>query len=107
MGIFKLKEISTDNIIKELSSLGFDEGYKFVAQDKFKYKNIKIFDLSLAQANILKQTALTVGADFAVNKFVITGEANLTNGILCGIFSQIKKAQPQELHLRPCTYRMV
>lgn len=91
MSIFNLKEISNDNIIKELTSIGFDENYKYVAVDKFKYKNIKIFNLSLAQANILKQTALTVGADFAVNKNVITGEVKTTDGILCGSHSQLKK----------------
>ena len=91
MNKFILKEITNTNIVSELTQIGFDESYKFVVRDKFLYKNIKVFNLSIAQANILKQTALTFGADCAVNKNVVTGNCERTDAILCGSFSQLKK----------------
>ena len=88
---FILKTITNDDIEKELAQIGFDEGYKFVASDKFKYKNIKIYNLSSAQANILKQTALSYGADCATHREVIRGGINESDVILGGSVSQIKK----------------
>lgn len=88
---FLLKEIVSDNIEKELEQIGFDKGYRFVAADKFAYKNIKIFNLNSAQANILKQTALTVGADCATHRDVISGNIENSDVILGGSISQLKK----------------
>lgn len=88
---FVIKEISGNNIEFELESIGFDSAYKYKASDKFRYKNLKIYDLTVAQANILKQTALIFGADCAVNRDVVTGKAEKNNVILCGSWSQLKK----------------
>lgn len=88
---FILKEISSDYILNELHQIGFDEGYRFVAQDKFKYKNIKIYNLTPAQANIIKQTALTVGADCATHREVIRGGVEYSDAILGGNIAQLKK----------------
>ena len=88
---FIIKELTTDNIEQELQNIGFDNEYRFSASDKFKYKNIKIFDLKPEQANILKQTALTVGADCATHREVIKGNIEHSNVILGGSISQIKK----------------
>ena len=65
---FLLKEISNTNIEKELEIIGFDKSYRHKAKDKFEYKNFKIFNLSVAQANIIKQTAISVGADCATHR---------------------------------------
>ncbi len=89
MGDFILKEVS--NIENELQQIGFDSSYLLQAENKFRYKNIKIFNLSVAQANILKQTALIFGADCAVNRNVITGNISESDVILCGSYSQLKK----------------
>lgn len=89
MGDFILKEVS--NIENELQQIGFDSSYLSQAENKFRYKNIKIFNLSVAQANILKQTALIFGADCAVNRNVITGNISESDVILCGSYSQLKK----------------
>lgn len=89
MNNFILKEVSS--IENELQLIGFDSNYLLQAKDKFIYKNIKIFNLSVAQANILKQTALIFGADCAVNKNVITGNIQQSDAILCGSYSQLKK----------------
>ena len=88
---FVLKEIVTDDLEKELSDVGFDKSYIQKACDKFVYKNIKIFDLTPAQANILKQTALSVGADCATHRETITGKVEKTDCILGGSISQLEK----------------
>ena len=97
---FVLKEFIGNNIEQELESIGFDKAYQSKAADKFRYKNIKIYSLSVAQANILKQTALIFGADCAVNREVITGRAEKSDVILCGSFSQLRKIA-QKLQSQP------
>ena len=84
-----LKKVSS--IENELEQIGFDSGYLKIAENKFRYANIKIFDLSIAQANILKQTALIFGADCAVNRNVITGNIKKSDAILCGSYRQLEK----------------
>ena len=91
MSKFLLKEVASDCIIKELEQIGFDAQYINRVSDKYCYKNIKVFGLSPAQANILKQTALIYGADCGVNKNVITGTVEKSDAILCGSCSQLKK----------------
>ena len=71
---FLLKELVTDDIEQELKNIGFDKTYTHFAKKKFEYKNFKIFNLNPAQANILKQTAISVGADCGTHREVITGK---------------------------------
>ena len=47
--------------------------------------------MTLAQANILKQVALSFGADCAVHRETITGNIEKTDAILGGSISQLKK----------------
>ena len=91
MNCFILKELTTDNIESELLKIGFDKNYCSVAVNKYKYKNIKIFNLTPAQANILKQTAIAVGADCGTHRDVITGNIEKSNVILGGSYSQLYK----------------
>ena len=88
---FKLMNLSETDIESELEKIGFDASYRKIASDKFIYKNIKIFDLTPTQINIIKQTALSVGADCASHKDVITGSIDKSNAVLGGSYSQIKK----------------
>lgn len=88
---FLVKDIKTDNIKPEIDYIGFDKSYSSKICDKFNYRNIKIYDLTPAQANIVKQTALTVGADCATHREVITGKIEKSDCILGGSVSQIKK----------------
>ena len=88
---FILREIKDTDIEKEINAIGFDKSYSHKAKEKFEYKNIKIYSLTPAMANILKQTALSVGCDCATHKEVITGKIENSNCILCGSVSQIKK----------------
>ena len=88
---FLVKELVNNDIEAELQNIGFDEGYCFKASEKFRYKNLKIFDLTPEQANILKQTALSVGADCGTHREVIRGKIEKSDAILGGSFSQLKK----------------
>lgn len=97
---FLLKELSNTDIELELLKLGFDKTYTHKAKDKFEYKNFKIFSLTTAQANILKQTALSVGADCGTHREVITGNIELSSCLLGGSLSQLQKIS-QKLESQP------
>ena len=88
---FKLRQIISADIEKELQQVGFDEGYRVAASYKYKYKNLKIYDLTPAQANIVKQTAIACGADCATHRDVITGKVEHSDVILGGSESELKK----------------
>lgn len=88
---FVLKEITNADLNCELEKIGFDKTYIHRAVDKFQYRNIKIYDLTPAQANILKQTALSVGADCATHRETITAKIEKTDCILGGSKSQLYK----------------
>ena len=88
---FLLRELNNANIKKELENIGFDSSYVNKACEKFEYRNLKIYSLSSAQANILKQTAISVGADCATHREVITGKVETSDCIIGGSISQIKK----------------
>ncbi len=91
MNKFLLRQVEYNNIQDELATIEFDSSYRDKIAEKFRYKNIKIYNLSLAQANILKQIALIFGADCAINKNVITGKVEKSDVILCGSYSQLVK----------------
>lgn len=86
-----IKELVTKNIESELAKVGFDSSYRATASEKYLFKTLKIFDLTPAQANILKQTALSVGADAATHREVITAKIEKSNVILGGSINQLKK----------------
>lgn len=95
---FLIKPIINTDLEKELEIIGFDKSYRHKAINKFRYKTLKIYDLSVAQANILKQTALTVGADCGTNRNVITGNIETSDVILGGSFSQLEKISQKLTH---------
>ena len=97
---FLVKEIFDTNIENELCEIGFDKTYTQKAKDKFEYKNFKIFDLIPAQANIIKQTAISVGADCGTHREVITGNIEKSDCILGGSIAQLIKIG-QKLQYQP------
>ena len=88
---FVIKSIVSGNIEAELEKIGFDIAYRAKASEKYCYKTLKIFDLTLPQANILKQTALSLGADCAVHRDVLVNKVETTDAILGGSISQLHK----------------
>ena len=97
---FVLREIKKTNIENELKKIGFDKSYTHKAKKKFEYKNIKIYSLKPAMANIIKQTSLSVGCDCATHREVITGKIENSDCILGGSVSQIKKVA-EKLKFQP------
>lgn len=98
MKSFIVKELVNQNIETELEKIGFDIAYRAKASDKYRYKTLKIFDLTLPQANILKQTALSLGADCGVHKEVLVNNIEKTDVILGGSYSQLKKISDKLKH---------
>ena len=97
---FVIREIKNTDIETELFRVGFDKSYISKAKEKYEYKNIKIYSLTPAMANILKQTAISVGCDCATHREVITGKIENSNCILGGSISQIKKVA-EKLRFQP------
>lgn len=97
---FVLREIKKTNIENEIKKIGFDKSYTHKAKEKFEYKNIKIYSLKPAMANIIKQTSLSVGCDCATHREVITGKIENSDCILGGSVSQIKKVA-EKLKFQP------
>ena len=97
---FVIRELKLENLLQELTTIEFDKSYASQMTDKFKYKNYKIYGLNAAQANILKQTALSVGADCATPKNTITGKIENADCILGGSISQLQKIS-SKLKMQP------
>ena len=97
---FLVKKLSTNNLESELLNIGYDSSYAFKGKEKFEYLNFKIFGITSAQGNIIKQLALSVGADCATHKLVITGQIEKSDCILGGNLSQLKTIA-QKLQLQP------
>lgn len=88
---FVIKEIINANLEEEIKAIGFENSYAQFVTDKYEYKTLKIFSLTAPQANILKQTALSFGADCATHREVITGKIDTADCILGGSVSTLKK----------------
>jgi len=88
---FVIKEIINANLEEEIKATGFENSYAQFVTNKYQYKTLKIFSLTAPQANILKQTALSLGADCATHREVITGKIETADCILGGSISTLKK----------------
>ncbi len=97
---FTLRELKNTDVETELKRIGFDSSYSCKAVNKFEYENIKIYSLTPAQANILKQTAISAGADCATHREVITGKIEKSDCILGGSISEIIKVG-EKLEFQP------
>ena len=86
---FKVKFLNCKE--SDLSTIGFDKTFAQRAIDKHRFKTLKIYGLSCAQANIIKQTALSSGTDCAVHREVITGNVDSSDCILSGSIDELKK----------------
>lgn len=95
---FKIKLIDCKE--SDLKKIGFDKSYIHKGIEKHRFKTLKICGLTCAQANILKQTALTSGTDCAVHREVITGKVELSDCILSATISQFQKIS-EKLKFQP------
>ncbi len=95
---FLIKPIYNADLTKELEIIGYDKSYRHKMVDKLKYKTLKIYNLSLPQANILKQLALSLGADCGTHRNVIVGQIETSDVILGGSISQLEKLAEKLSH---------
>lgn len=75
----------------ELEMTGVDKIYIDSALKQHTFRTVKITSLSCAQANILKQTAISCGTDCSVHRETITGKIERTDCILSGSLREFEK----------------
>lgn len=91
---------SSCNLKNTLKELGVDGGGVSILNDKGHLHLIAIKDLHVGAANILKQDALSIGADLAVPKGTVTASTPFVDALLIANDRQLKelvhkeKAQP-------------
>lgn len=100
---FYIREISPKSRNSVIKDVGFDKSYINIAVKKYDFKLLRICDLSCPQAAIIKQLALSAGADAAVHREVITCKVEKTDLMLGATVSQLEticaklKKQPFKL----------
>ena len=88
---FIIKKIEKNLEKKDLESVGFSKNYTDAMISKGSFLKLKIFDLSVVQANILKQTALSKGCDCAVHMGCLNNSVEKTDAILLGTKTQLNQ----------------
>ena len=87
---FIIKKIEKNLDNKDLESVGFSKNYTEAMISKSSFLKLKIFDLTVIQANILKQTALSKGCDCAIHMGCLNNSVEKTDAILPGTKTQLK-----------------
>ena len=87
---FIVKKIERNLCSKDFDDVGFSKIYTEAELLKSGFIKLKIFELSVIQANILKQTALSKGCDCAVNAGCLNNSVEKTDVILFGTKKQMK-----------------
>jgi dihydropteroate synthase len=95
MQVHKLS--SSIDIKKYLKNLGVDGGGVSILSSKSEIHLIEIKNLKVGGANILKQDALSIGADLAVPKGTVTAKEPFVNCLLIATTSQLIKLAKKEL----------
>ncbi len=94
----KVEKLSNEINSKELlSSLGVDAGGIKILSSKMHHHIIYIRDLHFGGANILKQDALSVGADLAVPRGTVVGTVKYVDCILIATQRQLEVLTKKEL----------
>jgi len=100
---FYIRKITPESAEKVIQDIGFDESYIRQALSKYKFNLYKIHDLTCPQSSIIKQLALSIGADAAIHREVLTCKVDKTDILIGCTDSQLKtlceklKKQPFKL----------
>jgi dihydropteroate synthase len=97
---FYIRRILPEKAEKTVEEVGFDKPYIKTAVSKYKFSLYKIHNLTCQQAAIVKQTALSIGADAAVHREVITCKVE-ESGILLGCTDSQLKYLCEKLKKQP------
>ena len=94
----KIEKLSSDiNAKALLKQLGVDGGGVSILSSKMKHHIIYIKDLHVGGANILKQDALSIGADLAVPKGTVLASTPHVDCVLIATHQQLKILSKKEL----------
>lgn len=94
MNFYKINSNNTNKLFQDLGSE--DSGSKIMSK-KTKNHLIYIKDMHVGAANILKQDALSIGADLAVPRGTIVAKEKNVNTILIGTTKQLETLSKKEL----------
>ena len=86
---FTVKKIKNNSIKDELLKIGFDKSYIDIASQKHQFVTIKIENLPFYCATIIKEAALSNGADAGINKGVLNHSVEFSDLILSGTKKQL------------------
>lgn len=95
------------DLYRELERVGVAREAWEIFRQKSAVRAVKITGLSVAVANILKQTALVVGGDCAVHRETISGKVRKTDAILFATDRQIKEICRRLSQQPECARRLV
>ena len=90
-------KISISNFIDFYKNLGCDSGGIKILSNKSKLHTLYIKDLHVGAANILKQDALSIGADLAVPTGVVTAKEKYIDAVLIGTSKHLEILSRKEL----------
>ncbi len=76
---------------QELKKVGVDKRGIEIMAPKALFRVIKLESIKIEAANILKQEALSSGAEAAVHREVISGKIKYTDCLLMGTLQQLKQ----------------
>lgn len=93
----KAYKISISDTKKVLQELNCDKGGISILSKKMKLHTLYIKNMHVGAANILKQDALSIGADLAVPTGVITAKEKYVDGILIGTTKHFELLSRKEL----------
>jgi len=94
----RVEKLSNEvNAKKLLSDLGVDSGGVKILSSKMKHHIVHIKDLHVGAANILKQDALSIGADLAVPRGTVIATTKEVDCILIATDKQLKILSKKEL----------
>lgn len=91
MQLFKIRKIEINNEREarfQIERIGSDQGGVASMFRKTMTINLKVYNLKLPQAHILKQEMLAIGGDAAVNRAVLVGGVERTDVLIMGTLKQ-------------------
>jgi dihydropteroate synthase len=101
---------NTIDLRRELKALGVDSGGVAILADKGEHHLIRIRDLHVGAANILKQDALSIGADVAVPRGTVIAMTPRVDVLLIATGRQLrelsKKERAQPFGLKALAYEL-
>ncbi len=104
MHAFLIDIFDSSSASKELLNIGVSHSGRLIMSKKLKFIVIKLKDINHVALNILKQEALSIGAEVANHKDVIMGKIRTSDSLLFGTLVQVKfvanKIKDQEFGLK-------